>query len=60
MSNQANIGTGVLTTLKHVKKNVNEMSKGSECGISFKDWDKFEQGDLIQCYTEIKEARQLR
>ncbi|KXX82379.1 Translation initiation factor IF-2, mitochondrial [Madurella mycetomatis] len=50
---------GVIETLKNVKKDVDEMKKGSECGLSFAGWDELQQGDHIQAIEEITEKRQL-
>jgi translation initiation factor IF-2 len=35
------------------------MKKGSECGLSFADWDELRQGDHIQVLEEIVEKRRL-
>lgn len=52
--------TGLLSTLKNVKKDVAEMRKGSECGISFgEDFQDFAPGDQIQCYEVKLEKRYL-
>ncbi|KAL8664125.1 MAG: hypothetical protein Q9202_003309 [Teloschistes flavicans] len=48
---------GSLTSLKHAKKDVTEMRKGSECGMAFGDWAGFAVGDQVQCYEE-KEIKQ--
>jgi translation initiation factor IF-2 len=48
-----------IETLKHVKKDVNEMKKGSECGMSFADWDELQAGDQIQMIEEVLEKRKL-
>ncbi|CAJ2508550.1 Uu.00g135760.m01.CDS01 [Anthostomella pinea] len=50
---------GKLETLKHIKKNVEEMRKGAECGIGFEDFQDLEIGDQIQAYDEVKTARTL-
>lgn len=50
---------GALDSLKHVKKDVTEMRKGSECGMSFEAWDELEPGDQIQAIEEISEKRHL-
>ena len=50
---------GTLESLKNVKKDVTEMRKGSECGMSFDDWEDFREGDQIQCFEEISEKRKL-
>jgi translation initiation factor IF-2 len=48
--------TGTLESLKNVKKDVTEMRKGSECGMSFEGWNDFQVGDQVQSY-EIKEEK---
>lgn len=50
---------GILNSLKHVKKDVTEMRKGSECGIGFEDWTAFSVGDLVQTYEELTEKSRL-
>ncbi|KAL2117538.1 hypothetical protein VTJ04DRAFT_7198 [Mycothermus thermophilus] len=50
---------GSIETLKHVKKEVDEMRKGQECGISFDGWDDMQIGDIIQTVEEVKERRKL-
>ncbi|KAK0625355.1 mitochondrial translation initiation factor 2 [Bombardia bombarda] len=50
---------GAVENLKHGKRNVTEMRKGAECGISFPEFDDFKQGDNIQAIEEIKEKRTL-
>lgn len=50
---------GIITTLKNQKKDVPEMRKGSECGISFEGWEDFRPGDVIQAYEEKSEPRRL-
>ncbi|KAK4247166.1 hypothetical protein C7999DRAFT_14779 [Corynascus novoguineensis] len=57
--NGENIFEGVIETLKHVKKDVTEMRKGSECGMSFAEWDELQEGDHIQILEEIAEKRKL-
>ncbi|KAL7790325.1 hypothetical protein V8C37DRAFT_384748 [Trichoderma ceciliae] len=50
---------GKIDTLKHVKKDVQEMGKGTECGIGLEDFEGFQPDDQIQTYEEIKERRHL-
>ena len=50
---------GTLSSLKNVKKDVTEMRKGTECGMSFENWQDFEVGDQVQTYEEISERRAL-
>ncbi|KAL8708803.1 MAG: hypothetical protein Q9220_006364 [cf. Caloplaca sp. 1 TL-2023] len=50
--------SGILTSLKSLKKDVDEMRKGNECGIAFEGgWQDFREGDQVQCFEE-KEVRQ--
>ena len=50
---------GKLESLKHVKKDIDEARKGSECGIGFETFQDFEVGDQIQSYEEIVTKRSL-
>lgn len=50
---------GTLYTLKSQKKEVQEMSKGSEAGLSFTDFAEFLPGDQIQSYETVTEKRTL-
>ncbi|KAH6721510.1 putative translation initiation factor IF-2, mitochondrial [Leptodontidium sp. MPI-SDFR-AT-0119] len=50
---------GTLASLKNVKKDVQEMKKGSECGMGFSDWFDFRVGDQVQSYEEKEEKRYL-
>lgn len=51
--------TGTLSSLKHVKQDISEAAKGLECGIAFENWDKFEEGDVVEAYEEIEVPRYL-
>lgn len=50
---------GTIASLKNVKKDVQEMRKGTECGMGFEGWEGFEVGDQIQTYEERSEKRTL-
>ncbi|RSL84149.1 hypothetical protein BHE90_001997 [Fusarium euwallaceae] len=50
---------GKIDTLKHVKKDVMEMGKGTECGIGFEDFQDLQIDDQIQTYEVLKEKRTL-
>ena len=50
---------GIIDSLKNVKKEVQEMRKGTECGMGFEEWEGFQIGDLVQTYEEISEKRRL-
>ncbi|GAA6010297.1 hypothetical protein JCM11491_006254 [Sporobolomyces phaffii] len=53
------IFTGSVSTLKQVKKDVLEISKGVECGIALDDFDTFEPQDVIQSIEEIAKDAEL-
>ncbi|GAA5844446.1 hypothetical protein JCM9279_006309 [Rhodotorula babjevae] len=53
------VHTGVVSTLKQVKKDVLEIPKGVECGIALDDFDAWEVDDLIQSVEEVEVARTL-
>ena len=46
--------------MKNVKKDVQEMRKGTECGVGIAGFEAFEDGDLIQTYEEKMEKRTLQ
>jgi translation initiation factor IF-2 len=46
-------------TLRHLKKDVLEIRKGSECGINVGSFADFQPGDLIQTYEEVIKSGQL-
>lgn len=43
-----------------MKKDVQEMRKGTECGVAFDGWEGFEVGDQIRTYEEKVEKRTLQ
>ncbi|KAF3903294.1 hypothetical protein AA313_de0200268 [Arthrobotrys entomopaga] len=55
--NGETIYEGEIETLKHVKKHVEQMPQGTECGMGFLDFDDFKEGDTVHCYTETKKKR---
>lgn len=50
---------GKIDTLKHVKKDVLEMGKGTECGIGLEDFQDLQVDDQLQTYEEHKERRYM-
>lgn len=58
-TNTTDLLLGTLSSLKNVKKDVTEMRKGTECGMSFENWEEFKVGDQVQTYEEILEKRAL-
>ncbi|KAJ2916853.1 hypothetical protein MD484_g3545, partial [Candolleomyces efflorescens] len=45
---------GSLDTLKQLKKDVTEVRKGTECGLSFEGFSDLQEGDLIQTFERIE------
>jgi translation initiation factor IF-2 len=50
---------GRLDTLKHFKDDVKEVRKGSECGLSFAEFEDLKVGDLVQSFKELEVKRKL-
>ncbi|KAK3985624.1 hypothetical protein QBC44DRAFT_334743 [Cladorrhinum sp. PSN332] len=50
---------GTIDELKQGKKDITEIRKGNECGISFENWEEFQEGDQIQTIEEVVEKRTL-
>ncbi|KAI5466465.1 hypothetical protein BGZ63DRAFT_400845 [Mariannaea sp. PMI_226] len=50
---------GKIDTLKHVKKDVMEMGKGTECGIGFEGFEDLQVDDQVQTYDVVEEKRHL-
>jgi translation initiation factor IF-2 len=47
-------------TLYHFKEQVQEVSKGMECGLSLEAFGDFEAGDTIEVYTVVEKPRDLK
>jgi translation initiation factor IF-2 len=47
---------GEISSLKHEKDDVREVRQGFECGISFKNFNLFQVGDIIECYSLEKNS----
>jgi translation initiation factor IF-2 len=41
---------GEIGSLKHLQDDVTEVRTGFECGITFKKFNDFEEGDMVECY----------
>jgi len=52
------IHEGKLATLKRFKDDVQEVRAGTECGMSFENYQDMRAGDVIECYrvTEVKRS----
>jgi translation initiation factor IF-2 len=48
---------GKLDSLRHIKDEVREMAQGYECGIQLQGFSEFQEGDIIEAYTQKQIAR---
>jgi translation initiation factor IF-2 len=51
------IHEGTLKTLKRFKDEAKEVKSGLECGMAFENYDDIRQGDQIECFELVEEAR---
>lgn len=51
------IHEGMLKTLKRHQDEVKEVKEGMECGMAFETYDDIKEGDIIECFEVIEEAR---
>jgi translation initiation factor IF-2 len=51
LRNNEKIYEGEISSLKHEKDDVKEVRQGFDCGISIKNFDGFQKGDIFECYT---------
>jgi translation initiation factor IF-2 len=52
----ATLFEGNVTSLKHLQDDVREVRAGFECGIGIKNFNDFEEGDILESYTIEKVA----
>lgn len=50
---------GTIETLRHLKKEVGEVRKGTECGISFDGFTDVREGDEVVTFTTFEVPREL-
>lgn len=48
---------GKLDSLRHIKDEVKEMAQGYECGIQLHGFSDFQEGDIIEAFTQKQIAR---
>jgi translation initiation factor IF-2 len=47
----AKIHEGEMSSLRHYQEDVREVRQGFECGIGVRDFNDFEEGDIIESFT---------
>jgi translation initiation factor IF-2 len=50
---------GKMSTLRRFQDEVEEVRNGTECGIRLGDFNEYQEGDIIECYTLEKHAQTL-
>ena len=50
---------GTIETLRHLKKEVGDVRKGTECGISFDEFADVKEGDEVVSFTTFEVPREL-
>ena len=50
---------GKIHTLRHLKRDMMEVAKGTECGIALEEFDDLREGDLIQIFDEIEKLASI-
>ena len=50
---------GNIDAMKHLKKDVTEVRKGTECGLSFTNFQDLREGDLVQFIDKIEKPGNL-
>ena len=53
------IHEGALSTLKRFKEDAREVREGTECGMSFENYQDLRTGDMIECFDVEEIARRL-
>jgi len=45
---------GQVSTLKHLRDDVREVTLGMECGLTFDNWLDFKEGDMVEAYEMVQ------
>ncbi len=53
------IHEGKLSSLRREKDQAKEVKEGFECGLTVKNFDAFEQGDMVEAYVMEAKKRTL-
>jgi translation initiation factor IF-2 len=59
LRNNVIIHTGELDSLKRFKDDVKEVKNNFECGLSIKNYNDIEVGDILEVYEMVEVARTL-
>ena len=59
LRNKEQVWDGKVQTLRHFKDEVKEVTGQQECGVCFADYEGFQTGDTIECYTLEELPRSL-
>jgi translation initiation factor IF-2 len=51
MRNNEKVFEGEISSLKHEKDDVKEVRQGFDCGISLKNFEDFQKGDILECFS---------
>ena len=54
------VHTGVMGSLRREKDDAKEVREGFECGITVKDFDGYELGDVIEAFKVVAVKRLLK
>jgi translation initiation factor IF-2 len=52
--NREMVYEGEVASLKHLRDDVREVTMGMECGITFENWEAFQEGDIIEAYEMVQ------
>ena len=59
LRNKAQVWDGKVQTLRHFKDEVKEVTGQQECGVCFANFEGFQAGDTIECYSLEELPRSL-
>ncbi|KAL7750503.1 translation initiation factor IF-2 [Sorochytrium milnesiophthora] len=59
LNRSSKTGASSLKVLKSFKKDVNEVSKGNECGMAFDGFQDFQEGDIVRAVATVEVARHI-
>ncbi len=59
LRNDVELYNGKLSSLKRFKEDVKEVQAGYECGLTLENFNDIQEGDIIEAYEIVEEARTL-